>query len=58
MPICSPSEVKATRPGIGITSKSCPSASRKPSSSSSGSTVARKPIVPKFTANTGTSRRA
>ena len=58
IPISSPSLVSATRPGIGIVSNSPLSASAMPVSRSSGSIVARKPIVPKFTANTGTSRRA
>ncbi len=57
MPSSSPSaRRRRPGPGIGITSSSPASARRMPSSSSSGSTVARKPIVPKLTANTGTSR--
>ena len=54
----SPSPVDATSSGSSITSNSPASAWRTPSSSSHGSTVARKPIVPKLTANTGTRRAA
>ena len=54
----SPSEVAAISPGSSSTSSSPASAMRMPSSSSEGSTVARKPIVPKLTANTVTRRPA
>ena len=54
----SPSEVAAIRPGSSSTSSSPASAIRIPSWSSDGSTVARKPIVPKLTAKIVTRRPA
>ena len=54
----SPSAVEAIRPGSSSTSSSPASAMRMPSWSSEGSTAARKPIVPKLTANTVTRRPA